>query len=198
MKLKHFIHTLARRFSRGARSLIAFIGISVAAAATVSPAQAQYAAAERPAVQKTTAEILEALLPELVDPKTRGITRDNAAPQVQLDAPKATLFVAFEEGTEMLTVEGMRMLRELSTALTDPRLADYHFQIAAHSYATADPQIEVRTTRRAQQIAEHLAAFYQIDIYRLQPIGVGARYVLAAQSPDDPINYRIEVFRIAG
>lgn len=161
-------------------------------------AEAQYATAELPSVQNTTAEILDVLLPEQQTDQTRGISREAPGSQVDLDAPKATLLVEFETGTDFLSVNGMKTLRELSLALTDNRLAGYRFQIAAHGYATADPQLQVRTARRAQQIVEHLAAFYPINVGALQPIGVGARYVLNLESPNDPMNFRIEVFRITG
>lgn len=157
-------------------------------------AQAQYAAPAAPTVHATAEQILAALLPK--EEATRGIKRDQTGFAPPTDAPKATILVSFDEETNWLSVEGMKTLRELSVALMDPKLQNSAFQIAAHGYAAGDPQLQVKTARRAQMISEHLAAFYAIDVSRLQPIGVGAQNVLNLNAPEDPINFRIEVFNL--
>lgn len=158
---------------------------------------AQYAPPSQPEVHRTADQILAALSPDPND--TRGLGRIDAPNgQAQApDTPKATLLVEFEAETDRLTVQGMRTLQQLALAMQQPQLQGASFQIASHAFAEGDPQLQVRTTRRAQVIAEHLAGFYNIDIYRLNSIGMGAQMMINTQNWTDPINNRIEVFNMS-
>jgi len=156
----------------------------------------QYATPSVQAVQSSPTDILQALLPKATD-GSRGVNRTQPTSEMSAEAPKATLLIAFEENTGRLTVEGMRTIAALAQAMQDPRLQGAKFQIAAHGFAAADPQLQTRTSRRAQIVAEHLAGFYNIDIYNLSSIGLGAQYLVNPGDSNDPLNNRIEVFNLS-
>lgn len=150
-----------------------------------------------PSVQSSAEQIVAALLPAPAGgDATRGVQRDQAG-NVLPEAPRATLLVTFEPETDRLTVAGMRSLRELAAALQDPRLAQARFQVVGHGYAQGDPQLQVRTARRAQSVVEHLAGFYSIDFTRLMAAGAGAAFVANPMVPDDPLNKRIEIINLS-
>ena len=175
------------------RCTITVIGLVVTASG--QSAKAQYQVQERPAIHASATQMRDALLPRTGEMRGVGRTQPEAASPHQ--SPTATLVVAFEAGTDRLTLEGMRTLQSLAYALNDSRLQGAQFQIAAHSYTPADPQVQVRTSRRAQTIRAHLAGFYQVDENRLQAIGLGAQHAVNFDNPADPLNDRIEIINMS-
>ena len=181
-------------FMRFSRLTCGAFVIGLSALSLAGPAQAQYAAPQIPTFHVSAEDMRAALLP-VSENRGVGRVKDNAPNST--GAPKATLMVSFEDGTDRLTVEGMKTLRTLAFVLQDPGLSNADLQIAVHAYAAGDPQLQIRTTRRAQTIAEHLAGFYSVDPARLAPLGLGAQHLVNATNPADPMNNRIEIFNLS-
>ncbi|QIE41619.1 OmpA family protein [Rhodobacteraceae bacterium SC52] len=106
------------------------------------------------------------------------------------------LLVGFEGNTHILTIDGMKTLRTLATALMDPSLERARFSIVAHAYLPSQPAAaQPLSTRRAQAVAEHLTGFYSLDATRFSAVtGAGAAEIRSANA-SDPRNQRIEIRR---
>ncbi|MEM1129004.1 MAG: OmpA family protein [Pseudomonadota bacterium] len=133
-------------------------------------------------------------------PQERGIGRPTntgtAASQVGNTAT-VELLVGFEGDTHRLTVEGMKTLRMFATALNDPRLQGARLQIVAHTYLPNAPTSALPVSaRRAQSVADHLLAFYDIQPAQIAATnGVGAAQINVGNLAD-PMNQRIAITNI--
>jgi len=150
------------------------------------------------------------------DQLTKVLGRSNAGPMVKamlsqnalnlnagqqipaaFDFPASSLQVAFTENSALLTVEGMKSLREVALAIGHERLQGDRFQVAAHFVSSNDPNSALRlSAKRAQAVVEHLATFYGIDRARLIPVGYGASKPIDQANFASPLNTRIELINV--
>ena len=115
-----------------------------------------------------------------------------------LDFPTVRMSVCFRPDTALLTTAGMTVLRELAFALKSDELAASTVQIGAHTApgsAGATNALPL-STRRAQVVAEHLVAFYEVPQDRVIPVGYGQSYPVLGTTAADPQNERIEIINV--
>lgn len=108
-----------------------------------------------------------------------------------------SLVIGFDGDSHRLTLAGMKALRTLAGAMQDPSLNRAQFEIIGHAVLPNRPtEAQTLSSRRAQAVAAHLTAFYDIPDSRIVSVrGVGAAQ---PQSPNasDPLNQRIEFINL--
>ncbi len=156
------------------------------------------------AQQHTPESLVLELAPGAAGPMVQTLKSQNALvfdakqplPTV-FDFPSANVTVSFEEGSHLLTVEGMTALRTVSYALTDQRLETQKFQVAGHVVLPDDPNSATRLSAlRADAVVEHLIAYYSIPPERLVSVGYGATAPADPSSMASPLNSRIQFINI--
>lgn len=156
------------------------------------------------AQQIDTAATTNQLLASNAGPTVATLASQNAlniSPANQIpaafDFPAASVQVAFDGNTHILTAEGMYTLRALAVVMQDNRLSGDVFQVASHSAASSDPVGANRLTAlRAQAVVEHLVSYYGISPTRLVPVGYGGVKPFDASNPASPLNDRIEIINV--
>lgn len=139
----------------------------------------------------TPSDIVDRLTPPPPGGAPRSLTRG----RVTIEGPPTIdMRIQFEIDSARLDTVGTGMVEQLGTALSDPRLAGYRFEIAGHSDATGDGEYNLRlSTQRANAVRDYLIAKYRIAPERLTAMGYGSSKPLNAASPSDPLNRRVQI-----
>jgi len=157
---------------------------------TVSGALAQ-GSAKPPPSSPSSSDIVDKLTPPPPGGTPRSLTRG----RVTIEAPPTIdMRIQFEIDSAKLDAVGIALVDKLGTALTDPKLAAYRFEIAGHSDATGDGEYNLRlSTQRANAVRDYLIAKHSIAPERLSAMGYGSSKPLNAGSPSDPLNRRVQI-----
>ncbi len=138
----------------------------------------------------TTESIVNALDPTS-RAQTRGIQMTPGRPEA---APSINLTVNFDFNSTKLDNETLLTLKRLGTALKDPRLLPYKFQIAGHTDAKgSDSYNQPLSERRASAVRDHLVFFYDVAPDRLRSIGYGKTRLLNPGDPFSSANRRVQI-----
>jgi outer membrane protein OmpA-like peptidoglycan-associated protein len=131
--------------------------------------------------------------PILRDPfKAKGIgeTGEDPPPAVDLHLP-------FDYNSDKLTFDAITTLRQLGSALSDPKLAGYRFKIAGYTDAKGAADYNQRLSeRRAQAVRDYLVAQYDVAANRLETVGYGLNQLADPSKPLDAINRRVQIINI--
>lgn len=153
------------------------------AAFVVSVARAQAPAAE---------DIVKGLTPP--KPQTRSLRGVTVTPGEQKTLPSIDLYINFEFDSARLDSNGLVALQALGTAMKDPRLNGYLFEIAGHTDAVGDDAYNQRLSEaRANTVRDHLIRQYGIPADKLTAAGFGKSKPLDPSRPADAINRRVQV-----
>jgi len=110
------------------------------------------------------------------------------------DFPVIDISVEFQDGSHMLTTNGMMALRSVAAALQDPRIEADRFQVGGVVVSESDPVGAVRlSSKRAQVVVEHLNTFYDIAPDRLFAVGYGSANPIDPNFPTAATNTRIRL-----
>lgn len=144
-----------------------------------------------PPPPQTSSDIVDRLTPPPPGGAPRSLTRG----RVTIEAPPTIdMRIQFELDSAQLDVVGIAMVDKLGTALADPRLATYRFEIAGHSDATGVADYNLRlSTQRANAVRDYLIAKYRIAPERLTATGYGSSKPINTASPNDPVNRRVQI-----
>lgn len=144
-----------------------------------------------PSPPATPSDIVDRLTPKPPGGAPRSLTRG----RVTIEAPPTIdMRIQFEIDSARLDPIGTRMVEQLGTALSDPKLAGYRFEIAGHSDASGDGEYNLRlSTQRANAVRDYLIAKYRIAPEKLSAMGYGSSKPLTAGNPNDPGNRRVQI-----
>ena len=102
--------------------------------------------------------------------------------------------IQFEIDSAKLDAVGVALVEKLGTALADPKLTAYRFEIAGHSDASGDGEYNLRlSTQRANAVRDYLISKYRIAPERLTAMGYGSSKPVNAGNPIDPANRRVQI-----
>jgi len=136
-----------------------------------------------------------AILPKpiLRDPfKEKGIGEAGEDPP-----PSVDLHIPFDYNSDKLTFDAITTLRQLGSALSDPKLAGYRFKIAGYTDAKGTQDYNQKlSARRAQAVRDYLVAQYDVAANRLETIGYGLTNLADPAKPLDAINRRVQIVNI--
>jgi OmpA-OmpF porin, OOP family len=127
-----------------------------------------------------------------------------AAPTTQMastnaEAPSASLFVQFANGSAELTPQAVVALDELGKALSSSALASYHFRIEGHTDTVGSKEYNrALSEKRADAVIAYMKQKYGVAESRLVPVGLGSDELLvptADQTPE-PRNRRVKVVNL--
>ena len=185
-----------------ARFILATTAVALAVGALPAVGQAQS--------NPTSDQIVKSLTPteKGVSGATRGIRIGSPSPQAGKAGPAATqvapavsLSVEFMTGSADLTPAAQHSLDQLGKALNNPTLASYHFRIEGHTDTVGTKEMnQDLSERRANTVVGYLTSKYQVDVSRLQAVGMGENGLLV-QTPDqtaEPRNRRVVVVNTGG
>lgn len=155
-----------------------------------SGAFAQGSAKPAPA-SPSASDIVDKLTPPPPGGKPRSLTRG----RVTIEGPPTIdMRIQFELDSSKLDFVGMAMVDKLGTALADPRLEGYRFEIAGHSDASGEKDYNLRlSTQRANAVRDYLVSKFKIAPERLSAIGYGSAKPLNTADPNDPANRRVQI-----
>lgn len=113
----------------------------------------------------------------------------------EVGAGNLNLFVTFESGSDTLTGQAMRNLDAFASALLDPELASFAFEVQGHTDAAgAADDNQLLSERRAASVVGYLVG-KGVARDRLEARGFGeTRPVMS--DPNHPSNRRVETRRI--
>ena len=145
-------------------------------------------------------EMVQSLAPGTAGPVVSALKQQGAlvvdySTQIptMFDFPSINVSVAFDEGSHLLTAEGMTALRSVAFALKDERLKDQVFQVGGHVVLPNDPNSANRlSVLRANSVTEHLTGYYEINPTQLIAVGYGAIAPVDTAVLNSPLNSRIE------
>ena len=105
------------------------------------------------------------------------------------------LRIEFAFDSTELTVQAMRDLDGVATALNDPDLATAQLTLEGHTDATGAEDYNLRLSeRRAEAVVTYLAG-RGVARARLRPVGFGEDRLLSAFAPTDDRQRRVEIVR---
>ena len=138
----------------------------------------------------TTEAIITALNPA-TSAQTRGLQITPGRPETE---PSINLTVNFDFNSTKLDNETLLTLKRLGSALKDPRLRPYKFQIAGHTDAKGtDAYNQALSERRAGAVRDHLVFFYDVAPERLKAAGYGKTRLLNPSDPLSGVNRRVQI-----
>jgi outer membrane protein OmpA-like peptidoglycan-associated protein len=116
-------------------------------------------------------DIVRKLTPQ---PQTRSLRGVEVIPGKEVEKPSIDLYIGFEFDSAKLDTDGLLMLKRLATALRDPKLDGFRFEIAGHTDAVGSDEYNQKLSeRRAAAVRDQLAFYYDIDAKRLTAVGYG-------------------------
>ena len=114
-------------------------------------------------------------------------------------APSVNLSVQFATGSAGLTPAATRTLDELGKALSSEALAGFRFRIEGHTDTVGSPEANMALSeQRAQKVVEYLHGKYNVDMGRMEAVGLGETQLLVP-TPDqrsEPRNRRVHVVNL--
>jgi outer membrane protein OmpA-like peptidoglycan-associated protein len=127
-----------------------------------------------------------------------------AAPTTQTastnaEAPSASLFVQFANGSAELTPQAAAALDELGKALSSDALANYHFRIEGHTDTVGSKEYNrALSERRADAVVAYIRQKYGVAESRLVPVGLGSDELLVPTADQTPEarNRRVKVVNL--
>ncbi len=145
--------------------------------------------------QASPDDIVRKLLPS--GPRTRSLRGVTVTPGEKTPPPSIDLYVNFEFDSAKLDANGIMALQALGTAMKDPRLKGYLFQIAGHTDAVGDDAYNQRLSEaRAQAVREYLIRQFGVAPEVLSAAGFGKSKPLDPTRPNDAINRRVQVTNV--
>jgi outer membrane protein OmpA-like peptidoglycan-associated protein len=136
----------------------------------------------------TESALVDALAPANEGPRTRGISRDAAAPK----PAKAALLITFQTNSTALTPQARRDLDIVGRALNTQKLQEYVFAIEGHADPRGSPEANMKLSQgRAEAVVQYLVSAQNVRPERLKAIGKGDREPLDPANPAAPENRRI-------
>lgn len=135
------------------------------------------------------------IVDKLTPPPPGGAPRSLSRGRVTIEGPPTIdMRIQFEIDSAKLDMAGIALVEKLGTALADPKLASYRFEIAGHSDASGEGDYNLRlSTQRAQTVRDYLVSKYRIAPERLTATGYGSSKPLNAGNPADPLNRRVQI-----
>ena len=144
--------------------------------------------------QPSSDDIVKKLMPAPMSRSLRGVS---VAPGQEAARPTIDLYINFEFDSAKLDNDGILTLKRLGTALKDPKLAVFVFEIAGHTDAVGtDDYNQALSEKRAKAVVDHLVAFYEIAPARLKAAGYGKTKLRDASKPNDGVNRRVQITNI--
>jgi len=139
----------------------------------------------------TPDDIVRKLTPE---PQTRSIRGVTVTPGQEPEKPTIDLYINFEFDSAKLDTDGILVLKRLGTALKDPKLVNYRFEIAGHTDAVGTAEYNQKLSeQRAKAVVDHLVFYYEVPAARLTSIGYGKSRLLDPSRPNDGVNRRVQI-----
>jgi outer membrane protein OmpA-like peptidoglycan-associated protein len=135
------------------------------------------------------------IVDRLTPPPPGGTPRSLTRGRVTIEGPPTIdMRIQFEIDSARLDATGIALVEKLGTALADPKLAAYRFEIAGHSDASGDSEYNLRlSTQRANAVRDHLIAKHRIAPERLTAMGYGSSKPVNTANPIDPANRRVQI-----
>lgn len=113
--------------------------------------------------------------------------------------PSVNFQIQFEFGSDRLTDEARRVLRELGAALTSQELSQFSFLIAGHTDGVGSAEYNLLLSeRRARAVRDYLISTVNVRPERLRDVGWGEARPLDTGNPDGDVNRRVEITNIGG
>ena len=113
--------------------------------------------------------------------------------------PSVNFQIQFEFGSDRLTDEARRVLRELGAALTSQELSQFSFLIAGHTDGVGSAEYNLLLSeRRARAVRDYLISTVNVSPERLRDVGWGEARPLDTGNPDGDVNRRVEITNIGG
>jgi outer membrane protein OmpA-like peptidoglycan-associated protein len=109
-------------------------------------------------------------------------------------APAIDLEVYFNFNSAAITAQAEPQLRELGTALSDPRLKDAMISINGHTDAAGNDALNQKLSqRRAETIRRYLVAKFKLPSANLRAVGYGKQKPKNTADVFAPENRRVEI-----
>lgn len=113
--------------------------------------------------------------------------------------PSVNFQIQFEFGSDRLTDEARRVLRELGAAITSRELSRFSFLIAGHTDGVGSAEYNLLLSeRRARAVRDYLVTTVNVSPERLRDVGWGEARPLDTGNPDGDVNRRVEITNIGG
>ena len=113
--------------------------------------------------------------------------------------PSVNFQIQFEFGSDRLTDDARRVLRELGAAITSNELSEFSFLIAGHTDGVGSAEYNLLLSeRRARAVRDFLISTVNVSPDRLRDVGWGEARPLDTGNPDGDINRRVEITNIGG
>lgn len=160
-----------------------------------------WSVADTVAQSPSSEEIVRKLAPTVTTQRVRSFTRGVVVEEVKepVTPSKHTidLYVNFAYDSAKLTSDARITLRNLGTAMVDPRLTDYRFQLAGHTDARGtDAYNQDLSERRARAVRDFLVRYYRIGADRFDVAGYGESRLLLPHDPENGANRRVQVTNV--
>lgn len=145
------------------------------------------------ALALTVEEMVQSLAPKA---QTRSLSPSGSGAQTRNLMPVLDLTVNFDFDSAKLRDDSKGLLVNLSSALTDPRLATFRFQVEGHTDAKGTAQYNDQlSARRAQSVVNFLSE-KGVEASKLQPVGKGFKELLIPAEPLASQNRRVRVITL--
>ncbi len=173
------------------RTRIAMLALMLGA----SLAQAEVGTTVLKGKDVTEGNLVDALTPEPAPIKTRSLRVQRDTPgQQAARKPSASLLITFETNSAELTAQARKQLDVVAQALSNDKLAEYHFNVEGHADPRGGDDLNQNLSQqRAESVIQYLVSAHGIAEARLKAIGKGSSELLNKNNPIAPENRRVTI-----
>ncbi len=173
------------------RTRIAMLALMLGA----SLAQAEVGTTVLKGKDVTEGNLVDALTPEPAPIKTRSLRVQRDTPgQQAARKPSASLLITFETNSAELTAQARKQLDVVARALSNDKLAEYHFNVEGHADPRGGDDLNQNLSQqRAESVIQYLVSAHGIAEARLKAIGKGSSELLNKNNPIAPENRRVTI-----
>jgi len=126
-----------------------------------------------------------------------GVAKKNPAGNPKSSVVSIGLPIKFKLNSSQLNPRSTVYLKKIGAMLNLPKMANERIRIIGHTDASGLESYNLDLSeRRAQTVKDYLVSYFSISPARLEIIGKGETEPLSDQSPNSPLNRRVEIYRI--
>ena len=154
-----------------------------------------------PAANASSQQIVDALKPRSRSMRNLAVVESSAAagaPELPIQqANSIDLALQFEFNSDQLTLEGLKSLNELASALATPDLARQRFLIQGHTDGKGKPAYNLKLSKARADEVRRLLVQKKVAPTRLEAEGKGATELLDAAHPHAAENRRVRIIGLS-
>jgi len=126
-----------------------------------------------------------------------GVVKKDEAKNQPPSIVSIGLPIKFKLNSSQINTQSTIYLKEIGAMLNLPKMANERIRIVGHTDASGLESYNLNLSkRRAQAVKDYLVRYFSITPARLEVVGKGESEPLAGESPNSPLNRRVEIYRI--